>query len=47
MSGTETRERQAVRAAYSGRKWADKVAKMSDNQVTAVYLRLKSQGKVN
>lgn len=26
--------------------WADKVKKMSDSQVTAVYLRMKNDGKI-
>lgn len=37
------KERQALLEAYSGQKWFDKVKKMSDAQVVAVYLRLKSQ----
>lgn len=45
-TGTESREREAVKAAYPSGKWASKVTKMSDQQVTAVYLRLKAQGKV-
>lgn len=43
---TESKEREALKAAYPGRQWLQKVAKMSDAQVTAVYLRLKKQGKV-
>lgn len=39
-------KREALKQAYSGQKWADKVNKMSDNQVIATYLRLKGQGKV-
>lgn len=46
MAGTESKEREAVKAAYPSRKWATKVSKMDDQQVIAVYLRLKSQGKV-
>jgi hypothetical protein len=46
-SGTESKEREAVKAAYPhSTKWATKVSRMSDQQVTAVYLRFKSQGKV-
>lgn len=43
-----SQKREALKAAYStSRRWATKVNKMSDSQVIAVYLRLKSQGKVN
>lgn len=47
MAGTESKERQAVAAAYNGPKWANKVRDMSDSQIIAVYMRLKLQGKVN
>lgn len=46
MSKTESRERQAVLSAYPGKRWAEKVQKMSDNQIIAVYFRLKNNGKV-
>lgn len=39
-------KREALKGAYSGKKWADKVDSMSDKQVIAMYLRLKNQGKV-
>lgn len=39
-------KRTAVRAAYEGKKWQVKVDKMSDDQVIAIYSRLKDQGKV-
>jgi hypothetical protein len=39
-------KREALKGAYSGDKWAKKVDGMSDSQVTAMYLRLKGQGKV-
>ncbi len=47
-------KRAAVKGAYSGinrpksssDKWSAKVDKMSDAQVTAIYLRLKNQGKL-
>lgn len=39
-------KRDAVRGAYSGDKWKKKVDDMSDDQVTAIYIRLKAQGKV-
>ena len=46
MSGTESKEREAVKAAYPSKKWMDKVKKMDDGQVIAIYRRLKSQGKI-
>lgn len=39
-------KREALKGAYPGEKWAEKVDTMSDKQVTATYLRLKGQGKV-
>lgn len=39
-------EREQLKKAYPNKKWAEKVNKMSDSQVAAVYLRLKQQGKV-
>ena len=35
-----------LKKAYSGEKWTAKVDKMSDSQVTAIYIRLKAQGKL-
>lgn len=40
------KKREALKGAYSGRSWQQKVAKMPEAQVTAIYLNLKSQGKV-
>lgn len=41
------KERELLKLAYpKSKKWADKVNKMPDSQVVAVYLRLKSQGKL-
>ncbi len=40
------RKRQDLIAAYSGRQWQQKVIKMSEAQVVAVHMRLKSQGKI-
>lgn len=37
-------KREAVRGAYSAKKWEDKVDAMPDEQVVAVYTRLKHQG---
>lgn len=39
-------KREALKGAYPAKKWADRVDNMSDAQVTATYLRLKSQNKV-
>lgn len=39
-------KREALKGAYSGDKWINKVKDMTDDQVTAIYLRLKGQGKV-
>ena len=41
------KEREALLAVYPGKKWADKVKAMTNDQIVAIYLRLKSQGKVN
>ncbi len=46
MTKTNSKEREAVKAAYPGPKWADKVKHMTDEQVIAVYFRLKRNGKV-
>lgn len=52
MLATESREREAIKMAYVGleRKptasWLAKVAKMGDQQVIAVYMRLKNTGKI-
>lgn len=39
-------EREALKKAYQSKQWADKVNKMSNSQVAAVYLRLKQQNKL-
>lgn len=39
--------RAALMTAYSGAAWKSKVKKMPEDQVQAVYLRLKAQGRVN
>jgi hypothetical protein len=39
-------DRLLLKSAYPNKKWAAKVDKMSDNQVVAVVLRLKQQGKL-
>jgi len=43
---SHNREREQVKAAYPNPKWAQKVNDMSDNQVIAVYKRLRIQGKI-
>lgn len=39
-------ERMAVASVYSGKGWKDKVNKMGDAQVTALYLKFKADGKI-
>jgi hypothetical protein len=46
MKVTDAEKREAVKAAFAGRAWKLKVSKMSDAQITAVYLNLKSQSKI-
>jgi predicted secreted protein len=52
MSGTESKEREALKQAYTGLEgkptssWLAKVANMGDRQVIAVYMRLKNTGKI-
>lgn len=39
--------RAAIVAAYGGGKqWAYKVSKMSDGQITALFLRLRKSGRI-
>lgn len=41
------KEREAIRAVYKNSpSWQEKVTKMSDRQVTAIYLKFKAQGKL-
>lgn len=44
MSGISKREQ--VKKAYPGDGWAARVNKMTENQVVAIFLRLKREGKV-
>lgn len=46
MASDTEAKRQAVMGAYSGKGWQDKVKKMSDEQVIAIFLRLKAQNKL-
>lgn len=39
-------KREELKKAYPSPKWIEKVKKMTDAQVTAVYLRLKQQNKI-
>lgn len=39
-------KRRLVKEVYDSKKWSDRVDKMSDSQVIAVFLRLKSKGKI-
>lgn len=40
-------ERVALKLAYpKSYKWRDKVDQMTDKQVTAIYIRLRAQGKL-
>ena len=39
-------KRNAVAAAYPARKWRDKVEKMPDHQVIALYLKFKAEKKI-
>jgi hypothetical protein len=38
--------REALKAAYKSKKWADRVNQMPDGQVYAIFRNLQSQGKV-
>ena len=44
--GNVDQEREELKKLYSSDSWNDKVDKMSDSQVTAIYLRFKSEGKL-
>lgn len=47
MSLSIAQQRTALISAYPGsKKWQSKVDKMPEDQVVAVYLRLKGQGKI-
>lgn len=40
------RERQLLIALYEGFRWREKVKKMSDAQVAAIYIRMRASGKL-
>lgn len=37
--------RSEISKVYPGKKWSDKVKKMSDNQVIAIYRKFLQEGK--
>lgn len=39
-------KRETVKKVYSSQNWRDKVNKMSDAQVTAIYIRLTAEQKL-
>ena len=43
---TITQRRANLKTVYQSATWTQKVDKMSDNQVIAIYLRLQGQGKL-
>jgi hypothetical protein len=45
-SPAEMRDIVKNKAGQFPKQWAEKVDKMSDNQVLAIYLRMKNQGKL-
>lgn len=46
MAFTQKQMREWVTKAYNGRFWPDKVKKMSDEQVLAIFFRLRRAGKI-
>lgn len=41
------REREELKKAYpNSKQWHDKVNKMTDSQVAAIYIRLRAKGKL-
>lgn len=44
---TTIQQRNLLKEVYPSKLWTQKVDKMNDAQVTAIFLRLKSQGKIN
>lgn len=43
----EAKLREMVKAVYPSKKWAAKVDEMNHDQLIAVYMHLKLQGKVS
>lgn len=46
MGAEKEREIVKAKAGQFPNQWAEKVNKMSDKQVIAIYLKLKAQGKL-
>lgn len=42
----DEKKREALKGAYPGPGWHEKVKNMTPDQVAAVYLRLKNQNKI-
>lgn len=40
------KEREAITKLYNSKNWADKVKKMPDNQVIAIYMKYRKDGKI-
>lgn len=38
--------RETIKHVYSSESWKERVTKMSDEQVTAIYLKFKEEGKI-
>ncbi len=45
MQPTEV-QKEALLSVYSGEAWKQKVQRMKTAQISAIYLRLKEQGKI-
>lgn len=43
---TISQMREAIKAAYTGEKWAARIKTMTDKQVAAVYYRLLYLGRI-
>lgn len=39
-------ERRELKKVYPGKKWSERVDKMNDNQIIAIYARLKAERKL-
>jgi hypothetical protein len=46
MANDVEKARQAVMGAYPSKRWRDKVKEMREDQVIAIYMRLKAQNKL-
>ena len=47
MPDNNIAKRQQVIEAYQSKTWREKVNKMSDQQVIAIYFRFKKEGKIS